>query len=333
MKQFLKSGGFAFILIILFFGNVNSEVFAQHTPEYSKHYSFEQVINPAITGRDRYPFLNLSNKKYWLNTQNSPFEICLGGSFRLGNFNFYTPSMMLNKENVFAKDRMGFGGFLMYEQNGPLGYFFAEFDYAYHLPLNKNATSELSFGLSLQLSDYNINTSLFDPLDPGDPELLSLDKVPSVWDGGFGIYYNTEQFFAGISVNDLLKQESQLETEIVNPNQRDYFMQTGYKFYLLRFELEPSVLAAQIDDDPMYYFGQIKAYYSNYNWFSVGYMSTKSVRLAVGLRVRRMHVVYAFEQSVSKMANYFSNSHEIMLGINIGLFKSEGIRKTVNRRP
>jgi type IX secretion system PorP/SprF family membrane protein len=333
IKAILRTGYFIRMLFIILWISALCDASGQNTPEYLKYYSYEQVINPAATGRDRYPFVNFSNKKYWLSTRNSPYEICLGGAFRLGHINFYTPTMMLNKYNFFSRDRMGFGGFLMYEQNGPMGYLFTEFSYGYHIPLNENSTTELSFGLSLQLSDYNINTNMLDPMDSGDPELLALEKVPPVFDGGFGVYFNTEQFFAGASANDLLRTEYDLETDITEPNRRDIFLQSGYKFYLHRFELEPSILGAWIDDDPLYFSGQLKAYYKDYNWISIGYMSTQSMRLAAGLRVGRIHFVYAFEQSISKMAKYFSNSHEIMIGLNIGLFEPKGLRKTVRRRP
>jgi len=44
--------------------------------------------------------------------------------------------------------------------------------------------------------------------------------------------------------------------------------------------------------------------------------------------VGRLHLAYGYEHSISSMSNYFSGSHEIMLGLNIGLFEPEGIRKT-----
>ena len=331
-KLILRSRVVLIILIILLQDLVPVQLFCQYSPEYYKYYSYEQVINPAVTGRDRYPFVNFSSKKYWLSSSNSPYEICLGGSFRLGYFDFYTPSMMLNKGKIVSKDRMGFGGFIIYEQNGPLGYFMAESDYAYHIPLNENSTTELSFGLSIQLTNYNINKGILDPLDKDDVELSNLEKIPFVIDGDFGMYFNTEQFFIGASVNDLLRQDYQIESA-VNRNKQDFFVQSGYKFYLRCFELEPSLFFAQIDDEPGYYSGQIKVYYQQYNWVSLAWQSSKSLRLAVGMRVGRIYFVYAFEQSVSQMAKYFSNSHEIMIGLNIGLFEPAGLRKTVRRRP
>lgn len=313
------------MLIMLF----TESMFAQNSPVYSKHYNYEQFVNPAITGRDHYPFLNLSYKKYWIGTENSPGQTCLGGSFRLGHFNFYTPTMMLNKGGLLSKNRMGFGGFMMYETNGPLANFFASATYAYFIPFNRNGTTELSFGLSAQIAHYSINHSLLEPNDPGDPELENLDKIPLVADGGFGLYFHTKQFYVGASADELFASNNPLENESYYKNQRDFFFQTGYKFYLKQIDLEPSVFIGKIDSDPVYFYGQLKAYYQNYNWLAIAYRSTKSLAFSIGIRVRRMHIGYVYEQSISKMSNYFSGAHEIMLGLNIGLFEPEGIRKTV----
>ena len=286
-------------------------------------------MNPAATGRDRYPFFNFSSKKYWIGTPNSPFEVCMGGAFRLGKFDFYKPNMLLNKGRLVSRDRMGGGAFMMYDQNGPMRYMIGELEYAYHLPFNVNSTTELSFGLALNISGYNINKSLLDPLNPGDPTLLGLNKQSPLIDGGFGIYFNTEQLFVGTSVKDILG--TRMFPNDPQINERDYFVNGGYKFYLHYFDLEPSMVIAYIDDQP-FYSGQIKAYFRDYNWLSLCFTSAYSFRAALGFRVRRMYFAYAFEQSISKMANYFSSSHEIMLGINIGLFEPSGLRKTARRR-
>lgn len=319
-----------FIVCMVF---ITSGISGQVSPVYSKHYNYEQFINPAITGRDRYPLFNISHKRNWIGTENAPNSTCAGGSFRLGTFSFYTPTMMLNKTNFISRDRMGFGGLLIMEQNGPLSQFYATAAYAYFVPLNPNHTTELSFGLSAQLQHCNVNERLLDPLHPGDPELANLDHLPYTADGGFGIYFHTKQFHAGGSINELFHTGSPLDDSRYFSNSTDFFFQTGYKFYLRNIDLEPSVFLARIDRDPVYHYTQLKLFYQNYNWLSIGYKSTKNLLLALGFRVGRLHLAYAYEQSVSSLSNYFSGSHEVMLGINIGLFEPEGIRKTAKRKP
>jgi len=312
---------------------ISKEISSQISPVYSKHYNYEQFINPAITGRDHYPLVNIAHKRNWIGTKHAPNSICAGGSFRLGEFNFYTPTKMLNRGWFLSKDRMGFGGFLMNEQNGPLNQFFASVTYAYFLPRNTNHSAELSFGLSAQLKHVNVNEGLLEPSQPGDPELANLDKLPYQADGGFGIYFHTQQFHAGGSVNELFHTQSPLDDIRYYSNTTDFFFQTGYKFYLRHIDLEPSVFLGRIDRDPIYYYSQIKLFYQNYNWLAIGFKSTRSLLVSLGFRVGRLHLAYGYEQSVSSLSHYFSGSHEVMLGLNIGLFEPEGIRKTAKRKP
>ncbi len=302
---------------------------SQISPLYERHTNYEQFINPAITGRDLYPFLNVSHKNYWLETEDSPYSICIGASARLGTFNFYNPQMMLNKTKLIARNRMGFGAFAMYESNGPLKFFTSKLTYAYFVPLSQNSISELSFGLSLELSQYVIDESMLDPLDANDPKLTGLSNSNLFPESDFGVYYHNKQFQVGFSINELFQTQLPYNDNRVSDNSRDVFFQTGYKFYLKRFELEPLVYAAKINDRPVYLYNQIKLYYLNYNWIALAYKTTNTITASIGLRVRRMTFGYAYECNVSRLQKYFGGSHEIMMGLNIGLFEPEGIRKTV----
>lgn len=216
----------------------------------------------------------------------------------------------------------------MYETDGPLNYLNSTFTYSYFIPF-ENAATQLSFGLSAQFQSYSVNLGMLDPLDDDDPELMKLNDKKFVPEAGFGVYLHNDQFFLGLSVNDLLLSDLPLNNNDIIKNKRDFFFQTGYKFFLKRFELEPSIFVAKIDDTPLYTFTQLKLYYMNYNWFAVSYRSTRSLMVSAGFRLRRFYLAYNYEHSVSKMMRYFEGSHELMLGVNIGLYKVEGIRKVV----
>jgi type IX secretion system PorP/SprF family membrane protein len=240
--------------------------------------------------------------------------------------------MMLNRGHFLSRDRMGFGGFVMIGQNGPLNQFYASMTYAYFVPLNISRTTELSFGLSAQLQHSGVNEDLLDPNEPGDPALANLDDLPYQADCDFGMYFHTKQFHAGCSFNELFHNQNPLENSRYNDNSMDFFFQTGYKFYLRRFDLEPSVFLGKIDKDPLYLYAQIRAFYKNYNWLAIAYKSSGTLTVSVGFRAGRLHLAYGYEQSITSLSNYFSGSHEIMLGLNIGLFEPEGIRKTTRNR-
>lgn len=302
----------------------------QLSPVYSHHYNFEQFINPAITGRDYYPVVNLSHKKYWLGTKDSPSSICLGASMRIGSYNFYTPKMMLNKSKLLSKERMGIGGFIMNENDGPLNFTGVILNYAYFIPLN-DAGTQLSFGFSARFSHFIINYDLLRPLDDGDPELINREDSRILPEAGLGVYLHTGQFYIGGSINELFRSKLPLNSSGIPENKNDFFFQTGYKFFLKYFELEPSAFIAKVDERPLYLYGGLKLYYMNYNWVSVSYKSNNSMQFSTAFKIRRFYIGYIYDQSFAQISRYFQGSHEIMLGINLGLYETPGIRKVVRK--
>ena len=118
--------------------------------------------------------------------------------------------MMVNRGRFLSRDRMGFGGFVMIEQNGPLAQFYSSITYAYFVPLNDSRTTELSFGLSAHLQHSGVNEDMLDPNEPGDPALANLNDLPYQADGDFGMYFHTKQFHVGFSFNELFHTQSPL---------------------------------------------------------------------------------------------------------------------------
>jgi type IX secretion system PorP/SprF family membrane protein len=218
------------------------------------------------------------------------------------------------------------GGLILQEKDGPLNSYCINGSYAYFVPLNRSNT-ELSFGISTQLLYYTVDQSILNPLDQNDPELLKLNDSHLIPESGCGIYYHDSQFYFGTSINDLLLSKRPFNNDKIAPNKRDYFVQTGYKFFLRYFDLEPMIYSAKIDNNPLYYYSQLKLYYMNVNWLGLGYKSTKSFLVSIGMSINRVYIAYVFEHSTSEMGTYFNGSHELMLGINIGLYEPEGLRK------
>jgi type IX secretion system PorP/SprF family membrane protein len=318
------------IMILLFLNLFLVSSLAQISPLYSEHFNYEQFINPAITGKDNSAIINLSHKQFFYGVEGSPYSTCLATSFRLETFDFYKSQKMINNTKLFSRARVGLGAMLMQEKDGPLNTYFAAFNYAYFLPL-KHANSELSFGLSVQILNYHLNTDMLKPVDSDDPKILNANKNNVIPESGFGIYYHDPQFYAGVSVNDLLLSKRPLNESNIFKNKRDYFFQSGYKFFLKRFELEPAVYLAQIDDNPFYYFGQLKLWYFNYNWFSFGYGSEKSLLFSLGIGLKRLSISYAYEHNISGMGSYYNSSHEIKIGMNIGHYEPV-IKKRTGKR-
>jgi type IX secretion system PorP/SprF family membrane protein len=318
------------IILLLFMNFLLLSLSAQISPLYQEHFNYEQFINPAITGNNKMAIVNLSHKQFFYGIEGSPYSTCMATSMRLGSFDFYNPQKMINTTDFFSRGRVGLGALMMQEKDGPLNSYYAQFNYAYFLPI-KHANSELSFGLSIQFINYYLNKDILKPVDSDDPKILNANKNSMIPESGCGVYYRDPQFYIGVSVNDLLLSKRPLNESNIFKNKRDYFFMTGYKFFLKRFELEPSLYLAQIDENPFYYFSQLKLWYLNNNWFSIGYRSEKSIIFSLGIGLQRFSVSYAFERNVSDLGSYFNNSHEIMIGMNIGYYEPVLKKRTGKR--
>jgi type IX secretion system PorP/SprF family membrane protein len=327
--QFRNNRFKGIIIFINLYCCITTISFSQESPLYAKQLEYEQFINPAITGKDLFPIVNVSHQQYWLGTNNAPNSSSIGGSMRLGTFNFYDPKMMLNRYGILSAGRMGFGALLLQTNDGPLSSYCFMGTYAYFVPLGSRSR-ELSFGLSAQFLNYKVNNNILDPIDNNDPELLKINNNKYSPQAGAGINYHDEQFHIGASINNLLPGQNALTPSSGKYIKRDYFFQTGYVFFLKYFELEPDLYISNINNQPINIYGQLKLYWRG-NWILVGYRSTQAIQSAIGINLgKNFYLAYVYEQSISALGSYFGASHEIMLGINIGIYQPRGIKKHVS---
>ncbi|MFC2137671.1 PorP/SprF family type IX secretion system membrane protein [Bacteroidota bacterium] len=312
------------LFFIVSFLNFNSLLNGQSYMLYSKVDVYEFAVNPAASGRAYYPYLNLSFKKQWLGIKNSPFTTGIGGCIRMGTFDFYRPNKMLNKSIYKNKGRIGIGALMLHDINGPLKTSNYVATVSYFIPFKE---SELSFGLASRFGAYSIDYSVLSPGIDNDP-MFSHSEIGSVIpEFDFGIYYHTHQFYTGISINELIKKHKLFFLEDETNNTRDAFFLSGYKFFLLYFDFEPAIYLGMINKDELYYNFRAKVYYRSYNWIALSYKTHNILCFSFGARLNKMYFAYSFEQNVSRVAKYNFGTHELMLGMNIGLFEAEGIRK------
>lgn len=314
------------LIIVIFTVFLPYNIFCQYSPVYNHYFDNEFILNPAFTGRNYYPVVNAGIRKQWAGIDNTPATSFAGANFRLGSYNFYTPKMMLNKSKFESKERLGFGGYLFHDKDGPLQTNSLIATHAYFIPLGHG---ELSFGLSAKVLFYLVDKSMFKPMDEVDMYLLEFENKLLTFDSDFGVYYGLDQFYAGIAIGDLFESNNRLGKNSPFHNERDFFISGGYKFFLKYFELEPSVFIHIIDDRDPGFDARAKLYYQNFNWIEIGYRSTNSLLVSLAIKYQMITIGYRYEQNLNKLANYYMNANEFIIGLNFGLNKVAGIRKVV----
>jgi len=313
------------LIITILFGSLL--LFSQGNSIYTNDYTTPFITNPACTGAEYYPVAKLSVRKQWLGFYGSPTTYLLAGSSRIGNFDFYNPKGLVNTGPVQSKNRIGLGAAVFQDNNGPLINNGGILSYAYHLPVNRK--SKLSFGMSMILMNHSIKTSILDPHDPNDDYLFDKNNEGFRLNFGFGAYYYSSKYFVGLAANKVLRDMAGVNEE--KRNVANYFFMDGYKLSLEDYQLEPSVSVKRIDNKQFIMDIHAKFYFQNVNWVAISYSSIQQVDLEFAINLyRTVYAGYHYAYSISEVSSNNFGSHEIALGINLGLVSVEGIRKLVD---
>ncbi len=271
---------------------------------YSQYMFNKLAINPAYAGSRDSLFATALYRTQWVGLKGAPETktISLDGSFR--------------------NSKLGFGVQVFNYNIGITNLNGGSLSYAYRIFMEN---STLAFGLQggathikADLNSVNLGNET-----PDRAFLQNLDQV--LWNFGAGIYYNTERFYVGFSTPHLLNKRQNLNSD-QNTNDlssRQYvhlFVSSGYIFDLGEdFKIKPSVLFKGIQGSPI----QIDINTSLYikELLSVGLQYRTSAAIAAMMEFKitpRVRMGYSYDRSTTKLANFNSGSHELMLGYGFG---------------
>jgi len=234
LKPYISLVTKVLLLLVLTFYFYPSD--GQTTPQFPVSYRvFNPVIfNPAIAGSKDFFSIDLLAGKY--GESNSQL---LSGNARLTKkapeyFSSYNSPEFTN---------IGIGGYLFNEKTDSIRTLGISGTGSYHIQLDDNALSFLSFGVTAKVlyNDYQ-----------GNPDLSKPAKSTTYPNFDVGIYYYNTNLFAGLSATNLLgNPETPDSTGFTTlAVSRQLFLQVGYKFVIsksLNIIIEPSLIVNSDD--------------------------------------------------------------------------------------
>lgn len=171
------------------------------------------LIHPAMAGAAQGTRVRLGARQQWFDQQNAP------------NMQTFNISSRITERSglgaIFYNDKNGF-----HSQTG--GYI----TYAHHIPFSNLLTdlNQLSFGLSVGLTDSRLDETLFD-MNHFDPIITGNIESSIYLNVDVGVSYHFLDFAAHLTVKNLLFQERTNYTEdIESTNQRKYLLGASYTF-------------------------------------------------------------------------------------------------------
>ncbi len=152
------------------------------------------------------------------------------------------PSLQTLNGHVRINDRSGAGIILFNDRNGYHSQAGFKLTYAHHLMFSdERALNQLSFGLSAGMIQSSLDESDFISIIP-DAAISGADNTVSYFNVDLGVSYHFLEFYAHLTVKNLLGSGRDLYTAQEFDNLRRYLASVGYVFGRQEWQIEPSIL-------------------------------------------------------------------------------------------
>jgi type IX secretion system PorP/SprF family membrane protein len=291
----------AFILLMgLFWAN---DSYSQQDPMLSQYMFNGLYLNPAYAGSHKYWTSTLTYRNQWVGFDGAPetFVAAVDGPL---------PNKNMGLGLIAVNDRIGVSTLNSVIAN-----------YAYQLKLG--GEHKLALGANAGFSHYSAKLTELTVWDNDQvfDANLSGKMLPRF---GIGAYYFTPQYYAGLSIPTLFSYDNDYDASL-NLNKatflrRHYLLTAGYIFKINKdINLKPSFLLKYVPNTPMEVDLNISAVYKNAIWLGASFRSGDAVVVMAEYQTNAFfRVGYAYDITFSKLRNYSSGSHEIMIGIDFG---------------
>ncbi|HEX8428773.1 PorP/SprF family type IX secretion system membrane protein [Hymenobacter sp.] len=331
----------ATILFACLLTTITGTALAQQQPQFT-HYGFNGMyLNPAyagikgqgeITTIGRYQYLNYNGS---FDEGGSPKTYIITGSF---------PVQVLGGGVGFHVYRDAIAQFQMTN---------AQLSYSKHIKVGEG-----KLGIGVQGIYNHLAKGFYRYIDPNDLS-IPFDGSDNKFDLGAGVWYESPTFYAGLSLNNLLRSEYRFQSAITDDggNVVSYvdnsarYIAENHSYFTAGYNIEaspsvvvtPSVLMKMVlpgkfgDDGKLTfknnsYEANVRATFNDKFWGGVGYRYDESFTGMAGLALAKdnaLRIGYAFDFiAFNQDARAFS-SHEIMLSYRLpkpGLVTRPAIR-------
>ncbi|MGL5888867.1 MAG: PorP/SprF family type IX secretion system membrane protein, partial [Bacteroidia bacterium] len=213
------------------------EVRAQYDPMFTQYMFNEMFINPAYAGSKEAIALTGLYRNQWVGIDGAPETVTFTGHAPLMN------------------NKMGIGLSMLSEKIGVTNRQLYYASYAYRFKLGKG---RFSFGLMAGLNSIRENLASVQTAQGNDSYFQSNIARQLVPNFGFGMYYYTSRFYAGLSIprmvdNNILATSTGVNTENkIDISRFHYYFATGYLFDIgENFKLKPQVMVKAVQNAPV----------------------------------------------------------------------------------
>jgi len=296
----------------------------QQFPQYSQYLMHPTIYHPSVAVRNDAMCFGLGYRNQWMGFEDS------------------------QGKNISPRDFLVTAGIPVYALNSRIGIVVNNSNLGYHnrtdfrldygFQVEVSSDNFLGFGLSGQLSRYQMNLGQLTVADPSDPLIKETDKQQAMFpEMGFGILYNgNNRFFAGISMMNLLASEYELgnlrfkdqQTAIFSANYKIGIIDDRYRkvYFVPSVLLKSNFKTTQIDLNTT-------AFINDKYWAGMGYRLQDGFIINAGIYLGDLMVGLSYDMNTGKIRDATKGgSVEIHLGYCLPIEKPRRIKSGFNTR-
>lgn len=292
---------------------------AQQDSQFTQYIFNGLHINPAYAGTKGDLYVQSFYRAQWQGIKGAPRTFSIAA------------------DDAFKEGKVGLGMIISNDQIGAQSNLSAFANYAYHLNLNDNESSTLSFGLAAGMMQLGIDGSLLLANNPGDMTIPFTSQTQVFPDARLGVYFSNDNYYAGFSATNVLAKymSNSKDGELLLPIPQPHFYLTAGALFTVNEDVDfkPSFLIKDDTRGPVSLdlnaFFLLKErvwlggfYRSSYNIHNRNLQKDLPTNNSIGLMTEifatpDIRIGYSYDYSIDKLQNYNAGSHEISVGFYI----------------
>ncbi|MBS1542730.1 MAG: type IX secretion system membrane protein PorP/SprF [Bacteroidetes bacterium] len=281
------------VLFILLSGCIALSTFGQQQATIAQYMFNGLAINPAYAGSHDAMSITFLSRFQNVGLPGAPNTQSLAAHTPLVNDRVALGFLVVH-DNISVIDQTGVNGI-----------------YAYRIPFKKGT---LAMGIQAGFTAYQ---ALYSSLETYQPDILFSQDVRQMRPNfGAGLYYNSQKFFAGISMPHMVNNVFERGTNFETIRQSSPLIITGgYVFTLNRImKVKPNFLFKYIDGRPVEMDINANFLFDEVLWAGISYSMSKSINLILQMQISdQFRFGYSYTVSMGPIQSAELGSHELML--------------------
>jgi len=291
MKLIYKS----LVVLVVIFTSV-TESYGQQDPQYTQYMFNTMSVNPGYAGSKEDLSVTALARTQWVGFPGAP------------------ETQTLSIHSPIGFSGLGIGVNLINDKLGPSQEYYFDTNISYTVKTSDNA--RLAFGLKLGVRSLSLDWSKGKYQNPTDVVFnnnINNKILPTL---GAGLYYYTDNWYAGISIPNFLRTEHYSDLiESTAVERLHYFIIAGYVFNLSEeIKFKPAVLSKIVAGAPLSVDLSANFLINEKVNLGIAYRWDDSISSIFGYQVTdKLNIGYAYDLTTSNYRNYNSGTHEVVL--------------------